>query len=311
MRASRRKATFSIVAADPGAREVGCAVQSRYFAVGNVVPWARAEVGAVATQAAGVAVFGPRALDALAAGAAPAEAIARVLDGDAGRETRQLGVVTADGRAAAHTGTECLAWAGHRVGEGYAVQGNILAGEDVVAAMEDAFVAARGTLAERLVASLEAGQEAGGDIRGQQSAAVVVERAGAADESREGLDRVCDLRVDDHAAPIAELRRLLGIHLVWDALRRATVFHEPGRYAEGAALLADALERYGEDGALLYDLACFECLSGDTARALDHLRRGLALDAGLRASAAADPDFAALAGDPVFRGLVGTDTAAS
>jgi uncharacterized Ntn-hydrolase superfamily protein len=306
MRTSPYKATFSIVAADPAAREVGCAVQSRYFAVGNVVPWARAEVGAVATQAAGVAAFGPQALDALAAGAAPAEAIARVLGADTGRETRQLGVVTADGRAAAHTGTECLAWAGHRVGEGYAAQGNILAGEEVVAGMEDAFLAASGTLAERLVASLEAGQEAGGDIRGQQSAAVVVERAGAAAESREGLDRVCDLRVDDHAAPIAELRRLLGIHLVWDALRRATAFHEPGRYAEGAGLLADALDRYGEDGALLYDLACFECLAGDTAAALGHLRRGVSLDAGLRASAAADPDFAALADDPAFRSLVGS-----
>ncbi len=298
------KATFSIVAVDLIAGEVGCAVQSKYFAVGNVVPWARAEVGAVATQAAGIAVYGPRALAELAASASPEEAIERVLAGDDGRETRQLGVVAADGRAAAHTGSACPDWAGHRVGDGYAVQGNILTGEAVVEGMESAFLGTPGTLAERLVAALEAGQEAGGDARGEQSAAIVIERAGGASEGREGLDRVCDLRVDDHPRPIAELRRLLGTHVIWDALRRATTFHVPGRYQDGVALLRDALERYGEDGALLYDLACFESLAGDGSSALEHLRRGLELEIGLRPSAAADPDFAGLAADPGFRLLV-------
>jgi hypothetical protein len=185
------------------------------------------------------------------------------------------------------------------------VQGNILAGEDVVAAMEQAYLETAGTLAERLVAALEAGQAAGGDARGQQSAAVVVERSGAAAEGREGLDRVCDLRVDDHATPIAELRRLIGIHVVWDALRRATAYHTPGRYAEGAALLAATLERHGGDAALLYDLACFECLAGDTHSALGHVQRAVEIDGGLRSAAAADSDFAALADDPSFRSLVG------
>ena len=118
MRVKGRKGTFSIVAVDTSTGEIGCAVQSRYFAVGNVVPWARAGVGAVATQAAGVAVFGPRILDLLASGLGPEEAIAAVLADDDGRETRQLGVVAADGSAAAHTGSECLAWAGHRTGAG-------------------------------------------------------------------------------------------------------------------------------------------------------------------------------------------------
>ena len=131
--------TFSIVAVDREAGEVGCAVQSKYFSVGSVVPWAQAGVGAVATQAAGVAVYGARALEELARGAAPEEALERVLAGDEGRETRQLGVVTANGRAAAFTGSECNDWAGHRVGTGYAVQGNILAGEAVVDAMAHAF----------------------------------------------------------------------------------------------------------------------------------------------------------------------------
>jgi uncharacterized Ntn-hydrolase superfamily protein len=174
-----RKSTFSIVAADLEAGEVGCAVQSRYFSVGSVVPWARAGVGAVATQAAGVAAYGPRALGELARGASPDGALEQVLAGDDGRETRQLGLVTADGRAASFTGAQCLDWAGHRVGAGFAVQGNILAGPAVVDEMARVFEETVGPLVERLVAALEAGQAAGGDRRGQQSAAVVVERLGA------------------------------------------------------------------------------------------------------------------------------------
>jgi uncharacterized Ntn-hydrolase superfamily protein len=288
------KGTFSIVAADVAAGEVGCAVQSRYFSVGSVVPWARAGVGAVATQAAGVAAYGPRILALLEEGLEPGVALERALADDPARESRQVGVVTADGRAAAHTGSECLSWAGHRVGDGYAVQGNILAGEAVVAEMEHAYVGTAGSLAERLVSALEAGQSAGGDVRGQQSSALIVERIGAAAESREGIDRVCDLRVEDHAEPIVELRRLLGIHLIWDALRRASLFHEPGRYADGAAILRDALAARGEDAVLLYDLACFESLSGDTEAAVGHLRRSLELDPGLRPGAEADTDLEAL-----------------
>lgn len=290
------KGTFSIVAADPHAREVGCAVQSRYFAVGTVVPWARAGVGAVASQAAGVAAYGPQALEALAAGASPEEALERVLAADEERETRQLSVVTAGGRSAAHTGSGCLSWAGHRTGPGYAVQGNILASEDVVAAMEAAFVDTAGMpLAHRLVAALEAAQAAGGDARGQQSAALVVEREGAAAERREGLDRVVDLRVDDHEQPIVELRRLYGIQQRWDALERAAVHHRPGEYELGAAILRESLDSLGEDAVVLYDLACFEALSGQTNQAAAHLERALELDPGLRSSAERDPDLASLA----------------
>ncbi len=296
--------TYSIVGADLEAGEVGCAVQSKYFAVGAVVPWAKAGVGAVATQAAIVAAYGLRVLEQLEAGAEPAEALRLVLADDDGRETRQLGVVTADGRAASFTGSECNEWAGDVQGAGFAAQGNILAGPEVVAEMERAFEKTDGPLAERLMAALEAAEAAGGDRRGRQSAAIVVERMGAAGESREGLDRVCELRVEDDPEPIVELRRLLGIHFVWDALRRATAFHEPGRYAEGVALLSEALGRRGEDAVLLYDLACFECLAGETPSALAHARRSLALDPGLRAGMAGDPDFAALADDVEFRALV-------
>jgi uncharacterized Ntn-hydrolase superfamily protein len=219
------KSTFSIVAVDDRAGEVGCAVQSRYFSVGSVVPWVRAGVGAVATQAAGVAVYGPRVLDAIERGAAPADALERVLTGDEGRETRQLGVVAATGEAAAFTGRECLEWAGHRIGDGYAAQGNILAGPEVVDGMVAAFEGATGTLVERLVASLEAGQAAGGDRRGQQSAAVVVERSGWHARSREGIDRICDLRVEDHDRPIEELQRLVELWLSFTHERRT---HDEG-----------------------------------------------------------------------------------
>jgi uncharacterized Ntn-hydrolase superfamily protein len=300
------KGTFSIVAADVEAGEVGCAVQSRYFAVGSVVPWAKAGVGAVATQAAGVAAYGPKVLALLEEGLAPADALERALADDGAREIRQLGVVAADGRSAAHTGADCLPWAGHRVGDGYAVQGNILAGEAVVTGMAQAFLETRGdSLAERLVTCLEAAQAAGGDRRGQQSSAIVVERSGAAAESREGIDRICELRVDDHPEPIVELRRLLATHLVWDALRRASLFHEPGKYAQGVVVLREALGRHGEDAVLLYDLACFESLAGDTEEALGHVARSLELDPQLGSGAAADSDLEALRQDPRFEQLVG------
>ena len=287
------KSTFSIVAADVHAGEVGCAVQSKYFSVGSVVPWARAGIGAAATQAAGVAVYGERALAELARGADPADALERVLAGDSGRETRQLGLVTADGRAAAFTGADCLDWAGHRVGPGFAVQGNILAGQAVVDELAHAYEETAGPLVERLVAALEAGQAAGGDRRGQQSAAVVVERVGARSESREGIDRICDLRVEDHPEPIRELRRLVGIWTTWEAQRRAHALFERGDPAGAAAALRTELA-HSEDALVLYNLACYESLAGETDAALGHVRRAIELDPSHRALAAEDPDLDAI-----------------
>ncbi|HEX4525676.1 MAG TPA: DUF1028 domain-containing protein [Gaiellaceae bacterium] len=290
MSVTRRKSTFSIVAADLEAGEVGCAVQSRYFSVGSVVPWARAGVGAVATQAAGVAAFGPRALEELDRGASPEDALERVLADDPGRETRQLGIVTADGRAAAFTGAQCNDWAGHRIGAGFAAQGNILAGSSVVDEMARAYEETIGSLVERLVAALEAGQAAGGDKRGQQSAAVVVERVGARADSREGIDRVCDLRVEDHVEPITELRRLVGLWTAWEAQRRAHGFYERGDSARAADTLREALSRR-EDAGMLYNLACYESLAGRRDAALTELRRAIQLDPSFRELAQNDPDF--------------------
>lgn len=205
--------TFSIVAYDSTAKEWGVAVQSKFLAVGAVVPWAQADVGAIATQAYANPSYGPEGLKLLRSGLSAEEVVRRLTQADEGREQRQLGVVDAQGRAAAFTGRECYDWAGHVVGPGYACQGNILAGERVVQAMAEAFEGAQGSLAERLIEALRAGQAAGGDARGQQSAALLVvkEKGGYA-----GLtDRWIDLRVDDHPEPIEELARLLKLHQLY------------------------------------------------------------------------------------------------
>jgi uncharacterized Ntn-hydrolase superfamily protein len=300
----QQQGTFSIVALDPENGDVGVAVQSKYFAVGAVVPWARAGVGAVATQAAGRAAYGPELLDLLARGVEPAEAITSALADDERRETRQLGVVDAHGRAAAFTGSDCNEWAGHATGAGYATQGNILVGKAVVAEMARAFETTRGALAERLVAALEAAQAAGGDRRGQQSAALVVERPGGIPGSREEVDRIVDLRVDDHAEPIRELRRLLDLHTRMQLVLETTGLYERREWGAAIAATQASLERFPGDPLLLYNLACYESLDGQREAALAHLAQALAADPTMRETARADSDFAAIGNVPEYRALV-------
>lgn len=202
--------TFSIVARDPDNGDVGVAVASKFLAVGSVVPWARAGAGAVATQSFANVGFGPNGLELLAQGLDAETVLARLLDADEEREQRQVGIVDRSGSAATFTGNACHTWAGGVTGSGFAAQGNILAGEQVVQAMAEAYQSSEGELAERLLAALHAGDLAGGDRRGRQSAALYVARAGG---SYGGLlDRYVDLRVDDHLAPVEELGRLLRLH---------------------------------------------------------------------------------------------------
>ena len=205
-----KPSTFSIVACDPDAQEWGVATQSKFLAVGSVVPWAQAGAGALATQSYANTTFGPARLALMASGFSAQETLDRLLADDEGREHRQIGLVDAQGNAATFTGRECLAWAGGLTGKGYAVQGNILAGEAVITAMAEAFEQARGELADRLAAALGAGQAAGGDRRGQQSAALLVvrEKGGYAGFN----DRYVDLRVDDHPRPIRRLKEILELH---------------------------------------------------------------------------------------------------
>ena len=206
--------TFSIVAFDPASGELGVAVESKYFGVGSVVPWAKAGVGAVATQARGKMSFGPDGLNLMEGGKSPREALDLLLAADPHATERQVAFIDAQGRTAAHTGAECHAFAGHREGKNYSVQGNLLAGEGVLTAMAAAFETAQkkeGTeLADWLLAALQAGQAAGGDRRGQQSAALLVVHAGGGPGGDN--DRYMDLRVEDHPTPIDELTRLRALH---------------------------------------------------------------------------------------------------
>jgi uncharacterized Ntn-hydrolase superfamily protein len=206
----RSVATFSIVACDTAAGDLGIAVASKFLACGAVVPWASAGAGAVATQAYANTGAGPDGIRMMRDGLSAAEALARITADDPHRDLRQLGLVDARGGVAAHTGAGCLEWAGHRTGAGFTCQGNLLAGEDTVAAMAAAFQAARGELADRLIIALAAGEAAGGDRRGRQASALYVARP------RGGYlgmnDVLVDLRVDDHPDPVKEVRRLLDLH---------------------------------------------------------------------------------------------------
>lgn len=202
--------TYSLVACDLERGQWGVATQSKFLAVGSVVPWAEPQAGAVATQSYANPRYGPDGLALLRQGLSAEEVVKRLTEADDGREERQLGIVDAQGRGATFTGTACHDWAGGRTGAGYAAQGNILVSGDTVDALAESFESSAGPLAERLLAALAAAQAAGGDKRGQQSAAlVVVERDGG----YAGLsDSLVDLRVDDHEAPIDELRRLYLLH---------------------------------------------------------------------------------------------------
>jgi uncharacterized Ntn-hydrolase superfamily protein len=205
--------TFSIVARDLQAGELGIAVQSKFLAVGAVVPWARAGVGAIATQSWANTTYGPRGLDLLASGLPANEVLAQLTRDDDRRALRQVGIVGMSGAPATYTGEECFPWAGGHIGEQYTCQGNILVGEDTVLAMARTFEETPGHLCDRLIAALSAGQAAGGDSRGQESAALLVVRDGGGYEGFN--DRFIDLRVDDHPQPIDELRRILQLHKLY------------------------------------------------------------------------------------------------
>jgi len=205
-----RFGTFSIVAYDRDRKLWGVAVQSRFISVGSVVPWAEAEVGAIATQAYSNVRYGPEGLALLRAGARATDVVRKLTGADDGRDQRQLGVVDAQGGAAAYTGSKCMDWAGHEIGDGFACQGNILFGSGVVRAMARTFEATPGDLPERLLATLSAAQREGGDRRGMQSAAMLIVRKEGGYDA--GSDRWVDIRVDDHPSPIEELKRIFKLY---------------------------------------------------------------------------------------------------
>ncbi len=204
--------TYSIVAANPETGELGVAVASKFIAAGSVVPWVKLGVGAVATQSWANMKLGPLILALLEEGYSPERAVKTLLSTDPRASMRQVGVVNAKGEAYAYTGKDCIEYAGHIVGDGYAVQGNILTGPEVLEAMARAYESTRGELVDKLLAALEAGDRAGGDRRGKQSAAIVVYKpCGGYGGCEEGVGRYVDLRVDDHPEPVQELKRLFRI----------------------------------------------------------------------------------------------------
>jgi uncharacterized Ntn-hydrolase superfamily protein len=244
-RAPRRPvSTYSIVARDPATGELGVAVQSHWFSVGATVPWAESGVGAVATQSFVKVSYGPLGLAEMRAGLPAPDALRKLVAKDTAADVRQVAFIDARGRVAVHTGERCIPGAGHRTGDGYSVQANLMLGDDVPQRMAEAYEAARGPLAERMLAALEAAQRAGGDLRGRQSAALVVVRAEPSDQP--WSDRRVDLRIEDHPRPLAELDRLLRLHRAYELMNE-------GDEAVAEDDMPRALERYAAAEAMFPD----------------------------------------------------------
>jgi uncharacterized Ntn-hydrolase superfamily protein len=239
--------TYSIVARDSVTGDLGVAVQSHWFSVGSLVTWAEAGVGAIATQSFVDPSYGPLGLALMRAGKTAPEALAALLASDAGRDVRQVAMVDARGNVAVHTGARCIQAAGHRTGAGYSVQANLMSNEAVWPAMSRAFENTRGPLAERMLAALEAAEAAGGDIRGKQSAAILVVRGTGS--GKPWADRAVDLRIEDHEAPLVELKRLMVLHRAYEHMNNGDLAVErndaPGalrEYSAAQALVPGNLE---------------------------------------------------------------------
>ncbi len=262
--------TYSIVARDAETGQLGVAVQSHYFSVGSIVSWAEAGVGAVATQSVALVDYGPRGLALMREGLSARQALDALLANDPGRDVRQVAMVDARGTVAAHTGSRCIPAAGHVEGDGFSAQANLMVDDSVWPAMKRAFEESRGDLAERLLAALDAGQAAGGDIRGQQSAAMLVVSGERSPEPWRG--RVFDLRVEDHPEPLAELRRLVRLRRAYRLADESDELLAAGDYAAARARLEEALTLAPENDELRFWAALTLFRVGEEAQALPMLR---------------------------------------
>jgi uncharacterized Ntn-hydrolase superfamily protein len=312
--------TFSIIALDPSTNELGVGVQSRAFGAGAAVPYAKPGVGAVATQASANRQYGPKAIALLEQGLSVEEVVKRITDEDQGRDTRQVAVIDAKGRSAVYTGRRVIdrnsdkndpvhygGYAGHVSGPNYSVQGNTLASVEVVKAMAAAFETGKGSLAERLMDALDAGQAKGGDTRGMQSAGILVVRP-LPPNSTNTVERIVDIRVDDHENPFKELRRLL--YMTTGAVGRLTESAEKlaaaGKSAEAIAELNKALEINPRSEQLHYALAHRYAQAGDAKNALKWLGTAICRQPAVwKPRAKDDPLFAQLRDSQEFKKLVG------
>ena len=272
-----RQGTYSIVARDPLNGELGVAVQSHWFSVGSVVSWARPGVGAVATQANAEIAYGPRALDLIEGGAGAQEALSQLLAQDRSAASRQVAVVDHRGEVAVHTGEDAIAFAGHITGEAVSCQANIMADERVWPAMIQAFQDTDGGLTARLLGALDAAEVAGGDIRGRQSAAVLVVPA-----EGERWQTVVDLRVDDHDEPLIELRRLVRLHEAYELASQGDELIGAGRHQLAAELFEQASALAPENHELLFWAGLGAAEAGDLDTGAQRVRAAIALQPGWR-----------------------------
>lgn len=268
--------TYSIVARDPATGQLGVAVQSHWFSVGQMVPWAEAGVGAVATQSFVDPSYGKLGLDLMRAGRSAPEALRGLLLADEGREVRQVAMVDAGGSVAAHTGARCIAAAGHVVGASFSVQANLMRNDTVWPAMSRAFEAAKGDLAERMLAALEAAEAAGGDIRGKQSAALVV--VSGKPTGKPWLDRLYDLRVDDSPAPLPELRRLVSLQKAYNLMNEGDLAVERKDDASALRSYGAAMALFPENAEMAYWTAVSLVGMKKVDDALPIFRKTFALD---------------------------------
>jgi uncharacterized Ntn-hydrolase superfamily protein len=265
-----RVGTYSIVARDPETGELGAAVQSHWFSVGSLCTWARPGVGAVATQSVVEPAYGPRALDLMADGSDAADALSELLAADELAAVRQVGVVDAQGGVAVHTGGECIPCAGDATGPYWTCQANMMASDTVPAAMSAAFERSSGDLAERLMIALEAAEGEGGDVRGRQSAAIIVVAADG-----EPWQMRVQLHVEDHQEPLAELRRLLVLHRAYEMAGRADELLASERPAEAGPLYREAAQLAPESDELLFWSGLALAHTGDLDTGVDAVRRAI------------------------------------
>ena len=285
---SVRTGTYSIVARDAQTGELGVAVQSHWFSVGSIVSFARAGVGAVATQSIAEPAYGPRLLDALGNGESPDAALERLLAADEEARFRQVAVVDSSGAVAVHSGDGCMAHAGDIAGDGFSAQANLMASPEVWPAIAKRFEAAQGPLARRLLAALEAGEGAGGDVRGRQSSALLVVPAAG-----EPWERSVDLRVEDHTDPLGELGRLLNLHDAYELADEADGLVGEGRHEEAGALYRRAAEAAPGNAELTFWAGLALAQGGDVEAGADRVRGVIAEHGGWRdLLARLDPEIA-------------------
>jgi uncharacterized Ntn-hydrolase superfamily protein len=296
--------TFSIIARDPVSGELGMAVQSKTLAVGSRTITIKGGLAVVAHQSASNPMYGAIGLELLAAGMSPQQALDQMLRGDEGRDSRQVAIVDINGRTAAFTGTGAADWKGHRCGINYCAQGNILVGADVVQALATTFEESTGSLAERLLAAMDAGQRAGGDMRGTQSAAMVIAKplAGAAGFG----DRSLDLRVDDSRAPLTELRRLLNMFRARQLVADANAALRANDLVTASAAASSAREKSPEYDEAWVAFAATELAAGRKASALDGLRKAIELNPANARQLPKNRAFESLWADPEFRRITGS-----